>query len=88
MLSSRPSSLLRAADRAWTREFLCKRRNGEHYQQLQTVTSVVDSGGRVMNYVIVASDLSEQRQLDERLAQLSRIDGLKGLPTALRSKRS
>ena len=69
-----------AHDGTWTGELLAKRKGGELFRILQTVTAVTDSEGKLRNYAVAFSDLSQQRHLDERLARLSRIDRLTGLP--------
>src|SRR5690606_10321044 len=55
-------------------------KGGELFRLLTTVTAVHDDRGAVSNYVVVLSDLTQQRQLDARLERLTRIDKLTGLP--------
>ena len=67
-------------DGTWTGELLGRRKGGALFRSLQTITAVADGEGTIENYVVAFTDLTEQRQLDEKLSRFSRTDRLTGLP--------
>jgi len=64
----------------WQGEILNRRRDGEVYPQLLSVSAVRDEGGTVVNYVGVFTDVSRIRQSEARLDQLTHYDTLTNLP--------
>jgi PAS domain-containing protein len=64
----------------WSGEVWNKRKNGEIYPQLLTVTAVADSHGRVNQYVGLFSDITERRQMEDKVNQLAFFDQLTKLP--------
>lgn len=63
----------------WKGEIWNRRKDGETFPEWQTVSSVRDEEGKVINYVAVFADLSEIRRAQETAEQLSWRDALTGL---------
>lgn len=71
------------ATRYWQGEIWNRRKNGEVYPQLLTISAVLDDQARVTHYVGVFSDLSQIKDATERLEFLAHHDVLTGLPNRL-----
>jgi diguanylate cyclase (GGDEF)-like protein/PAS domain S-box-containing protein len=67
----------------WQGEVSCHRRNGERFPAWQSVSVVRNAAGRVSNYVIAFSDVSEMHVAEEKLHHLAHHDPLTGLPNRL-----
>jgi diguanylate cyclase (GGDEF)-like protein/PAS domain S-box-containing protein len=63
----------------WKGEIWNRRKNGELYPQATTINALKDSDGAVDNYAVIFSDVTEQKQLENKLRSLSAQDGLTGL---------
>ncbi|MGV8899402.1 MAG: EAL domain-containing protein [Burkholderiaceae bacterium] len=68
----------------WLGEIWNRRKNGEIYPQWGSVTAIMDSAGKVQNYVSVFSDISKAKQAEEKLYFLANHDALTGLPNRMR----
>jgi len=64
----------------WQGEIYNRRRNGEIYPEWLTISEVRDDAGNLTNYVAVFSDISESRELENKLADLTYRDPLTRLP--------
>jgi diguanylate cyclase (GGDEF)-like protein/PAS domain S-box-containing protein len=64
----------------WSGEIWNKRKNGEIYPELLTVTAVTDAGGRVSQYLGLFSDIAVRRQMEDKVNQLAFYDPLTKLP--------
>jgi diguanylate cyclase (GGDEF)-like protein/PAS domain S-box-containing protein len=64
----------------WEGEIWNRRKSGEIYAQLQSISAVRDSDGRVINYVALFSDISLQKAHELELEHIARYDCLTGLP--------
>jgi diguanylate cyclase (GGDEF)-like protein/PAS domain S-box-containing protein len=67
------------ANGTWAGEVWNRRKNGEVFPELQTVSSVRDEAGKVTHYVAVFADLSEIRRAQAAAEHLSWRDALTGL---------
>ena len=67
----------------WQGELWNRRKNGELFPQLLTVSTVYDEEGRPSNYVGVMTDLSQLRDTEARFEHLAHYDSLTGLPNRL-----
>jgi diguanylate cyclase (GGDEF)-like protein/PAS domain S-box-containing protein len=67
----------------WQGEIWNRRKNGEIYPQLLTISTVRDSGGAATNYVGVMTDISQIKQSEANLERLAHYDPLTGLPNRL-----
>ena len=69
--------------RQWSGEIWNRRKSGEVYPQLLTITAILDSQGDIQNYVAVFSDVSALRASQKALEHLAHYDALTGLPNKL-----
>lgn len=69
-----------ACDRYWQGEIWARRRNEESFPALASVSAVVDESGAVTNYVAAFVDISQRKQAEELIHNLSFYDALTGLP--------
>jgi len=63
----------------WKGEIWNRRKNGELYPQATTINALKDSEGAVGYYAVIFSDVTEQKQIENNLRDLSALDGLTGL---------
>lgn len=63
----------------WRGEIWNRRKNGEIYPELLTITAIHDSGGIVQNYVAHFQDITERIAQEEQLRYLALHDSLTGL---------
>ena len=69
------------ADRgAWFGEIWDRRKNGEVYPLLQSISAVRGEDGRVTHYVAAFSDISERKEAEEQIRHLAFYDPLTLLP--------
>ncbi len=64
----------------WQGELWNRRKDGSHYPEWLTISAMRDDAGRVSNYIGTFSDLSAQREANERIRWLSQFDPLTNLP--------
>ncbi len=64
----------------WVGEVWNRRKNGEVYAELLTISTVYDAQGRVQYYIALFSDISTQKEHQRQLEQISHYDALTGLP--------
>lgn len=65
----------------WQGEIWNRRKNGEFYAELTTISAVKNQSGRVQNYIAVSSDITERAFEHERQLQYQAYhDTLTGLP--------
>ncbi|WP_459867958.1 EAL domain-containing protein [Endothiovibrio diazotrophicus] len=69
------------ADGVWQGEIWNRRKNGELYVELLTITAVPDEKGERANYAAVFSDITKLKESEQRIESLSYNDMLTGLPT-------
>ncbi|QSA98495.1 bifunctional diguanylate cyclase/phosphodiesterase [Methylococcus sp. EFPC2] len=67
----------------WQGEISNRRKNGEVYPQMLSISSVQDESGQVTQYVGVFSDVSQLKNAASRLDFLAHHDPLTGLPNRL-----
>lgn len=69
------------ADRgAWFGEIWDRRKNGEVFPLLQSISAVRGEDGQVTHYVAAFSDISERKEAEEKIRHLAFYDPLTGLP--------
>lgn len=68
------------AGEVWRGEFRNRRKDGSLYWESATLAPVRAADGRIQALTKVAEDVSERRELRERIAHLSMHDRLTGLP--------
>lgn len=64
----------------WQGEVTSKRKSGADYLIRLSVTSVKDENGEPQNYILVATDITDQRQAIDRINYLAHYDVLTDLP--------
>ncbi|MDQ0323638.1 diguanylate cyclase (GGDEF)-like protein/PAS domain S-box-containing protein [Pararhizobium capsulatum DSM 1112] len=64
----------------WHGEIWDRRKNGEIYPELLSISAVIDDGGEVSHYVGVFTDISSLKRYEERLRYQAQHDALTGLP--------
>ena len=67
----------------WSGEIWNRRKSGEVYPQLLTISTVRDEHGMPINYVAVFADISRLKQSEEQLEFLAHHDPLTELPNRL-----
>jgi len=67
----------------WQGEIWNRRKNGELYPEWLTLSAVRDEKGEVVNYVGVFSDISQVKQVEQKLEHLAHYDALTDLPNRL-----
>ena len=64
----------------WKGEIWNRRKNGEIYPELLTITAVKSSDGDVINYVGTLTDITKSKRAEEEIRKLAFFDPLTGLP--------
>jgi diguanylate cyclase (GGDEF)-like protein/PAS domain S-box-containing protein len=64
----------------WKGEVWGRRKNGESYPQLLTITAVKNNTGTVTHFVFIHSDISVRKATEEKIKQLAYFDPLTTLP--------
>ena len=64
----------------WQGEVWNKRKNGEIYAALLTISSIADANQKVVNYVGVFSDITASKHQQEQFERMAHYDLLTGLP--------
>jgi len=67
----------------WQGEIWNRRKNGELYPEWLTLSAVRDIKNEVVNYVGVFSDISQVKQVEQKLEHLAHYDALTDLPNRL-----
>ena len=68
------------ANGSWCGELLSKKKNGELFTELRTISIVKDSHGQIERYLVLSMDMSLIKQSEERIHQLVYYDALTQLP--------
>lgn len=64
----------------WYGEVWNRRKSGEVYAEMLTISAVRDARGNTRQYVALFSDITERKQMDEQVRQLAFYDPLTKLP--------
>jgi diguanylate cyclase (GGDEF)-like protein/PAS domain S-box-containing protein len=68
---------------SWYGEINNRRKNGEYFTSLQSITAVKNKDGSVIGYVSVFSDISERKNYEQKLSYMATHDGLTSLPNRM-----
>jgi diguanylate cyclase (GGDEF)-like protein/PAS domain S-box-containing protein len=69
-----------AREGAWQGEFWNRRKDGGLYLTLATISQVRDAAGRLAYYVGIATDITQQKEAEQRIERLAYYDALTDLP--------
>jgi len=64
----------------WYGEIWNRRKTGEVYAEMQTISAVRDEQGNIRQYVALFSDITERKQMEDQVRQLAFYDPLTKLP--------
>ncbi len=64
----------------WSSEVWNRRKNGEIYAQMQTISAVRDGNGSVLRYVCLFSDITALKEHQHQLERIAHYDALTNLP--------
>jgi diguanylate cyclase (GGDEF)-like protein/PAS domain S-box-containing protein len=64
----------------WKGETWNRRKNGELYAEMKTISAVRDSRGVTKNHVVLCSDITQIKEHQEQLEHMANFDVLTGLP--------
>ena len=67
----------------WYGEVWNRRKNGEVYAEMQTISAVRDAQGNVRQYVALFSDITSQKEYQNQLEHIAHYDALTTLPNRL-----
>lgn len=67
------------AGKTWRGEFCNRKKDGSFYWERAYISPVVDCEGSVTHYVAVKEDITEQKDIEQKLRELSLSDHLTGL---------
>ena len=64
----------------WSGEVWNRRKNGEVYAELLTISAVRDASGKTQNYVALFTDITPMKDHQRQLESIAHFDALTGLP--------
>ena len=64
----------------WRGEIWNRRKTGEIYLELLTITAITDSNGNTTHYAGLFTDITQNRKNEEQIRQLAYYDALTGIP--------
>jgi PAS domain S-box-containing protein len=62
--------------KAWTGQFVNKKKDGTLYREDATISPVRDSSGKIVNYVAVKRDITHEIQLQQQLLQAQKMEAI------------
>jgi diguanylate cyclase (GGDEF)-like protein/PAS domain S-box-containing protein len=69
-----------SAGEEWHGEFINRRKDGTEYVEAVRIAPVVAPDGKITHYMAVQEDITEKKQIQERVHYLANYDALTGLP--------
>jgi len=67
----------------WQGEIYDRRKNGELFPAWQTISTVRDKAGEIIQFISIFSDISEKKSSEERIYHLAHYDTITGLPNRI-----
>jgi len=71
------------AEGFWSSEICNRRKNGELYHELLSITAIRDRHDQPINYLAVFSDITRRKLAEDKMRQIAHFDALTGLPNRL-----
>jgi diguanylate cyclase (GGDEF)-like protein/PAS domain S-box-containing protein len=68
------------SQKSWRGEIWNKRKSGEHYAEMLSISVVQDHEGKVLRYVAVFSDITHLKVHEAELRRIAHYDALTGIP--------
>jgi diguanylate cyclase (GGDEF)-like protein/PAS domain S-box-containing protein len=65
--------------KTWKGEFLNKKKNGDLYWEQATISPVLGPDGKILNFLAIKEDITEQKQMAAELKRLATTDPLTGV---------
>ena len=62
--------------KVWSGRITNKKKNGALYEEEMTISPICDSAGRVINYVAVKHDVTQEVALEEQLRQIQKMESV------------
>ncbi len=66
--------------KVWTGDIVNRRKDGKLYSVLQSITPLYDNQGQLTHFLSVQQDVSEKKEMEQKIAYLAYHDMLTGLP--------
>ena len=60
----------------WKGIFRNKRKDGSYYWESALIAPIKDSGGKIINYIGVKEDITRQKELEEQLLQIQKLESI------------
>jgi len=64
----------------WRGETWNRRKNGELYVEMKTISAIRDAQGATTNYVVLCSDITQMKEHQDQLEHMANFDALTDLP--------
>ncbi|MGR9014126.1 MAG: EAL domain-containing protein [Gammaproteobacteria bacterium] len=64
----------------WTGEIWNRRKNGEIFVEMLTISAVCNDAGKIQNYVALFNDITLMKEHQQQLERIAHYDGLTNLP--------
>jgi diguanylate cyclase (GGDEF)-like protein/PAS domain S-box-containing protein len=71
------------AEGFWSSEICNRRKSGELYHELLSITVIRDRHDQPINYLAVFSDITRRKLAEDKMRQIAHFDALTGLPNRL-----
>ena len=72
-----------SAGKNWQGELISKRKDGSEYIELVRMSPVRKNNGAITHYLSIHEDISERKQIEQRIHYLAHYDVLTGLPNRI-----
>ncbi len=67
-------------ENGWKGEIWNRRKNGEIYPEFLSITTLRNEHGEITNFVSIFTDITRQKDIEQKLAHMAHHDALTGLP--------
>jgi diguanylate cyclase (GGDEF)-like protein/PAS domain S-box-containing protein len=70
-------------DKLWRGEIWNRRKSGEIYAEMLSISAICDKSGKIQHYVAVFSDITQIKMYENELSHVAHYDALTGIPNRL-----